>query len=343
MLHLSISYNLSYKVTFKIVTRNSNIEWLLVYRIKSKQMKIAPTTLLGFLTLIVSLILSGFIQGAVLGQSDSTSSSGSSQVILDPGFTGIWESIPTKTVTINGIQVRGSSKTFRLRLCVENGQLKGTISHPHILGLGRLSIVSQTTNFPNQVQLELEDKFERNTSLTLVLENGQLKGSFPHNINFEAVILNEFNPSGACKLKTNSSSSSSGGIIVLNQEFSGTWESKPRKSVIIDGVQLPGYLNKIVMKLCVKDGQLNGTFSSNGILQESKIISQTVTSQNNIELQLQDSLGTTDSLTLVLDGGKLQGTFSDGTSFIAKKHEPVGSKRDCPLKGLDTPSDPIFD
>ncbi len=177
----------------------------------------------------------------------------------------------------------------------------------------------------------------------MTLENGLLKGSFPHNINFVASILNGFNPSGACKLTATSSSSSSGGTIALNQEFSGTWESKPHKSVTIDGVQLPGYSSKIVIKLCIKDGQLIGVFSSNGILQESQIISQAITSQNNVEIQLQDSLGTTDSLTLILDEGKLQGTFFDGTSFIAKKHEVVGSKRDCPLKGLDTPSDPIFD
>jgi len=319
---------------------------LLVYRIKSKKMKTAPSMLLGLFTLIVNLTFLGFTQNVVLGQNNSilTSSGSSSQdVLLDPGFTGIWESIPAKTITINGVQVRGSSKIFRLRFCVENGQLKGSISHPHILGLGRLNIVSQTIISPSQVQLELEDKFEQNTSLTLVLENGQLKGSFPNDINFVASILNGFNPNGACKLTATSNSSSSGGTIALNQEFSGTWESKPHKSVTIDGVQLPGYSSKIVIKLCVKDGQLKGILSSNGILQESKIISQTVTSQNNIELQLQDSLGTTDSLTLVLDGGKLQGTFSDGTSFIAKKHEPVGSKRDCPLKGLDTPSDTIFD
>ncbi len=90
----------------------------------------------GLFILVISLIFVGYINGSVLGQSNSvsTSSSGGSQILLDPGFTGIWESIPTKTFTINNVQVRGSSKIFRLRFCVENGQLKGSISHPHILG-----------------------------------------------------------------------------------------------------------------------------------------------------------------------------------------------------------------
>jgi len=45
----------------------------------------------------------------------------------------------------------------------------------------------------------------------------------------------------------------------------------------------------------------------------------------------------------VLDEGKLEGTFSDGTSFVAKKHEQVGSKKNCLLKEPSAPSDPIFD
>ena len=44
----------------------------------------------------------------------SSSSGGMNSTVLDQGFTGIWESKPSKFVIINGVQSTGYSKILRL-------------------------------------------------------------------------------------------------------------------------------------------------------------------------------------------------------------------------------------
>ena len=221
--------------------------------------------------------------------------------------------------------------------------MKGIISHPNILGLGKLEIVSQSATSPTNIELQLQDKYGRSTSLLLVLESNMLKGILAEKINFEAAIEDEVNRNNACKLTDLPDVSSSSSGVAISGSFSGTWKSEAVNEITIDSIKLPVLSNKIVLKLCVINGELQGILSSNKILHTSSIISQTIIGNNQVELQLQDISGTTDSLKLVLEKGKLKGSFSDGTSFSAvKKKKNNKNNKTCPIRP-SVPADPMFD
>ena len=77
-----------------------------------------------------------------------------------------------------------ASKTLTLNLCVIDGQLKGTITHPEVLT--DLTIISQTIFTDNVVLLNLKDKDGGFSTLTLQLTgNKRLSGTFSYGISFD--------------------------------------------------------------------------------------------------------------------------------------------------------------
>jgi hypothetical protein len=140
--------------------------------------------------------------------------------------------------------------------------------------------------------------------------------------------------------------------IILDNNFIGTWQGKnpvpefsstslancetlidcPQKNIHCDHEEL--YLvqtcdmcarcskasHTITLKLCIVDGQIQGTVQQGGILNKGTIISQTVFAPSNVVLNIQDNKGRLSTLTLkLLEGKKLHGTFSYGLGFNARK------------------------
>ncbi len=268
---------------------------------------------------------------------------------LSPDFTGIWESIPSKTVIINGSTLPGYRKIIRLRLCIRNGILEGIISHSRIKGLEKFDIDSQEIISATQVSLGLKDRLGRKALLTLFIEDGVLKGRFKdENINFIAKLQNSFKRENSCELSNidvglNNNTSSSSGTIALSTDFNGIWKSKPLDKVNINSLDLPGIKKPLIVNLCIEDGILKGVFSSTGILQGANIISQLIVSSNQVNVELQDKFGATDSLSLILEDKKLKGLFEEGVSFIADKKSSKDSIKSCMIKEPLVPANPIFD
>ena len=85
-----------------------------------------------------------------------------------------------------------ASKTITLNLCVNNGQLSGTVHHPGILKNGM--IISQTILTDNIVLLTLKDDDDRIFTLTLqLIGNKKLSGTFSYGISFDTKKLNTKN------------------------------------------------------------------------------------------------------------------------------------------------------
>lgn len=271
----------------------------------------------------------------------------SNNISLSDKFTGIWEVIPSKTVSINGVKLPGTLKIIRLRLCVENGILRGVISHPHINGFEKLSVVSQNVLSSSSVQLELSDKLGRTISLFLVLDGKMLKGSFTkENINFIAGLQNAFDTTTSCNHENIDVESPSTEGVSLDIGFNGTWKTKLLRTININDLNFPGLKKTITLKLCIESGVLKGVITSSGVLQGAKIISQSIVSSDAINVQIQDIFGTTDSLKLILEGKELKGVFDDGISFIAVKQPSfnnTNAKKSCMINEPDVPADPIFD
>ena len=145
--------------------------------------------------------------------------------------------------------------------------------------------------------------------------------------------------------------------IILDNNFIGTWQGRnpvpefsstslancetlvdcPQKNTHCDHEKL--YLvqtcdmcarcvkasHTITLKLCLVDGEIQGTVQHSGILNKGTIISQTVFAPSNVVLNIRDNKGRMSTLTLkLLEGKKLHGTFSYGIGFNARKLKSVG-------------------
>lgn len=170
-----------------------------------------------------------------------------------------------------------------------------------------------------------------------------------------------------CQFLTSSSSSGGQIQIVLNKKFTGTWKVKVNKckpivtrrnSIIEPGsnckvcplvsllcisgfVQVPdtcnacshcekcSKLSNVTLKLCVKDGILQGTVHQPRVIENASIISQNTISENEVELTLEDKNGTTINLKLKLNNEReLTGTLEGGLTFEARK---LNSNKSCPV------------
>ncbi len=159
--------------------------------------------------------------GAVI----SSSSSGST-ITLNPNFAGTWkgkdlranvnpnsligcteiqncsaknlsckqDEILLPTICTKCARCTKASKTITLNLCINDGQLKGTVNHPGILKNG--SIISQTILTDNIILLNLKDINGETSTLTLQLTgNKKLSGTFSSGISFDG---RKSNPKSNC-------------------------------------------------------------------------------------------------------------------------------------------------
>lgn len=115
------------------------------------------------------------------------------------------------------------------------------------------------------------------------------------------------------------SSSSSGQVVTSSSSSGGTELCVDRASRVI------------ALKLCVRDGKLEGVLHQGGVFDKAVITSQNVVSENEVVVDLQDKKGKTAKLTLQLLGERqLRGTFDNGQIFNARK---LNSFRACLAPG----------
>ncbi len=165
-----------------------------------------------------------------------------------------------------------------------------------------------------------------------------------------------------CQFLTSSSGGT--GEIKLAQGFSGVWKAKlpkcnlegkhittrleSKKCVTCEPVQIlcirgtvriPRTCNQcihcekcsdsgsVTLNLCLKDGALQGSASSFGTVEDGTIISQTVISENKVEVTFEDSQGDSETATLKLKNPKkLIIKFPTGESIEARK---ISQSKDC--------------
>ena len=88
----------------------------------------------------------------------------------------------------------------------------------------------------------------------------------------------------------------------------------------------------ITLKLCVKNGKLEGIVHQGGVIDKGSIISQNIISQNEVIVTIQDKGGKTETLDLKLQSNKfLSGSFASGKIFQAKRVSS-GSLNNCSSK-----------
>ena len=85
-----------------------------------------------------------------------------------------------------------ASKTITIKLCINDGQIKGTVNHRGILNNG--TVISQTILSENVVMLNLKDINGEMIMLTLQLTgNKKLSGTFSYGIGFDGRKINSQN------------------------------------------------------------------------------------------------------------------------------------------------------
>ncbi len=259
------------------------------------------------------------------GGISSTSSSTSGGSILSSTFTGTWQAKVDKATTIDGILIQESSRNILLKLCVDgNGEIMGFVDEPGLFD--RAVIISQTINSNNEIDLQLKDIKGKNGSLHLVLNGeGSINGEFSNGINFIASRTSSISSSVRTCLDlavlpnaSISSSSSSTGGVSLNTDFSGAWRGSVTSKVTVGGDQVGESSRNIKLNLCADGGEIVGFVTLPGFFNRAGIvISQTIKSENEVSLELKDIKGKMLSLDLKLNGNELNGTFSNGISFVA--------------------------
>lgn len=152
-------------------------------------MKKNYTYLLFAFVLLLGISCTSIGSNKVLGQ--TSSSSGSTAIILNDKFSGNWLAKVDRTVSVNGVVVREGTRTIRLKLCSKNGEIKGIVIHPGFFT--RALIVSQNTISENEVNVDLKDRRGRTATLRLALVGDfQLDGSFSNGIDFQAIKKSDF-------------------------------------------------------------------------------------------------------------------------------------------------------
>lgn len=104
------------------------------------------------------------------GSTSSSSSSGGDTVIessLNPNFSGVWKGV-AKVTSSNG---KKQSKLAVLKLCINGGDIEGTINVAGIISNGE--ILSQDIKSENEVDVDVVDKNDDLTSINLKLVNNR--------------------------------------------------------------------------------------------------------------------------------------------------------------------------
>src|SRR3989338_2228107 len=109
-----------------------------------------------------------------------------------------------------------------------------------------------------------------------------------------------------------SSSSSSSGVIVLNKDFTGVWKAKVSRCIPVQATSSSSSVQVvtsssssggtelcvdqgsvvITLKLCVRDGKLEGVLHQGGVFDKAVIDSQTIISQDEVVVNLKDKPAT---------------------------------------------------
>ncbi len=130
--------------------------------------------------------------------------------------------------------------------------------------------------------------------------------------------------SNSANSSSSSSSSSSGSTISptianFNLDFSGLW-----KGVIKIASQNSKKQSKLVtLKLCIKDRELKGSINVTGIINNSEIVSQDVKSENEVNINITDKNGKTNSINLKLVNRQLSIEIKDIGNLLARKIKTV--------------------
>lgn len=145
-----------------------------------------------------------------------------------------------------------------------------------------------------------------------------------------------------------SSSSSSGGTvsssssgaptaISLNNSFTGIWKARLIKGSTNPSTSSSGSSEEpvgsriVTLKLCIKDGKLEGTVQQGGVIEEGNITSQNVVSANEVSVTVKDKKNKSITLTLkLLSDRQMTVTFADGRTADARK---LNSFRGCLAPG----------
>ena len=112
--------------------------------------------------------------------------------------------------------------------------------------------------------------------------------------------------------------SSSGNLSTFNNNFAGRWIGK-----------------KIILKLCVKDQELEGIINIPMEIEDGNIISQTIISNNEISIQIKDKNDLSRELNLKLVNKRHLKIVMDDETFETKR---VGFLRKCPFSSSSSGS-----
>ena len=157
-------------------------------------------------------------------------------------------------------------------------------------------------------------------------------------------------------------SSSGGGVLSLSNDFSGIWRGKVNcKNLPKQSSSSPGDIECIVcaqivitcpigfvvapqtctecshcikcsqkpvlLRLCVRNGKIEGTVHLPGTVENGVVISQTILSEDEVRVTIEDRKGKSFELTLILTGKRsLIGSFNNGQSFEARK---ISQPKNC--------------
>ena len=151
-----------------------------------------------------------------------------------------------------------------------------------------------------------------------------------------------YDPSICMCVCPSSSSGSENTGLELNPAFTGVWKAKLQKGKPTSSssggavtTRISFHLNEedsrpaspvITFKLCVKDGNLEGTVQQGGAFINSMITSSTVISENEVEFIAEIKDDGSRKIKLILNNDReFAGTFEDGHTFTGRKLNPFKS------------------
>lgn len=136
---------------------------------------------------------------------------------------------------------------------------------------------------------------------------------------------------------TSSSGSGTPTTIVLSNNFTGIWKARLTKGSTNSSTSSSGSSEGpvgsriVTLKLCVKDGKLEGTVQQGGVIEEGNITSQNVISASEVSVTVKDKKNKSITLTLkLLSERQMTVTFADGRTADARK---LNSFRACLAPG----------
>ena len=128
-------------------------------------------------------------------------------------------------------------------------------------------------------------------------------------------------------------SSNSNESTTLSSDFTGIWKSKPASTTTsssgdVSPSRLAAHIeseatlrNPVILKLCVKDGELEGTIHQAMVFNNGMIVSQDVVSASEVNITAESKDGDTLDANIKLTSEReFLFTYDDGDSFTARKN-----------------------